>query len=311
MKRFIFLLLVITSFASCNKDKRGNVIYKITFTTEEISLHKKIQHGARSDDETLYAQFGDYITSLTPKKFTAKIWTIGYTDRVGWQDANILQYIEQNGDMVPYNDSIRYVDFSNNATVNFNPVIYGELDEDHNTFVIPQVDFIYFYFIPFYLYQEVELPSQYQSVTIDMFFSSMWPDPAAVLEGNILKIPQYQMINKISPDAQQNGGIYFVFGNCDSTYVVNKNGEYVGVSSDCPIAEPKNDLTIRSNKYAKTIFNSPEKGETVIMNGTLSFNTDNLIQVYAGADNIPYTNDDIFVYAPRFWERIGSSLEIY
>jgi hypothetical protein len=26
-----------------------------------------------------------------------------------------------------------------------------------------------------------------------------------------------------------------------------------------------------------------------------------MIQVYAGLDNIPYTSDDVFVYAPQFW----------
>jgi hypothetical protein len=41
----------------------------------------------------------------------------------------------------------------------------------------------------------------------------------------------------------------------------------------------------------------------------MSFNTTDLIHIYAGADNIPYTADDIFVYAPYFWERISVILE--
>jgi len=36
----------------------------------------------------------------------------------------------------------------------------------------------------------------------------------------------------------------------------------------------------------------------------------NLIQVYAGADEVAYTNDDVFVYAPSFWERLNVKLEI-
>ena len=31
---------------------------------------------------------------------------------------------------------------------------------------------------------------------------------------------------------------------------------------------------------------------------------ENIIQIYAGADNIPYTSDDIIVMEPKFWERI-------
>jgi len=40
----------------------------------------------------------------------------------------------------------------------------------------------------------------------------------------------------------------------------------------------------------------------------MTFDINNLIQIYAGADNIPYTSDDIFVYAPRFWERLSVNL---
>ncbi len=58
------------------------------------------------------------------------------------------------------------------------------------------------------------------------------------------------------------------------------------------------------------MYHKPLSGETVVMNGVLSFDTNGLIQVYAGPDNIPYTNDDVFVYAPKFWERINSRLDI-
>jgi hypothetical protein len=101
-----------------------------------------------------------------------------------------------------------------------------------------------------------------------------------------------------------------IFGNTESSFVVNPNGETVSLSEDCPIAEPGHDLTIRSHKYTNMVFNQPGEGQTAVMDGTLSFNTLDLIQVYAGTDNIPYTHDDIFVYAPKFWERINSKLEI-
>jgi hypothetical protein len=40
----------------------------------------------------------------------------------------------------------------------------------------------------------------------------------------------------------------------------------------------------------------------------MTYCINNLIQIYAGQDNIPYTSDDIFVYAPNFWERLSVSL---
>jgi hypothetical protein len=91
---------------------------------------------------------------------------------------------------------------------------------------------------------------------------------------------------------------------------VNPNGENIDFSEDCPIAAPGHDLTIRSHKYVNMIFNQPAEGETALMNGILSINTQDLIQVYAGVDNVPFTRDDIFVYAPKFWERISSRLDI-
>ncbi|MGE5457400.1 MAG: hypothetical protein ACM3RX_03515, partial [Methanococcaceae archaeon] len=69
-------------------------------------------------------------------------------------------------------------------------------------------------------------------------------------------------------------------------------------------------LIIRSNQYTNAIYQAPDANETLTMSGIVSFNTTGLIQVYAGADNMPYTRDDVFVYAPKFWERISSRLDM-
>lgn len=309
MKKLIYFLLITLIISSCEKDK-GKVTYKIKFTTDIINLKS-----AASD--TLYTQFGNYITSLTPQKFTANIWSLGYLDRVmvpGTNQANSLEYVNQQngcpGCLKPENHPDRYVDFSGNSTINVIPGIGGNVDGDRNTFQDDKVDFIYFYFIPYYLYQEVEIPAQYAGVQIDMFQPTD-QDPAAI-EGNILKVKHRQMIKKVYPNANMNQYIQFIFGNCSSTYVVNPNGEGIPLSDDSPLMNvTETNLTIRSNLYEKMIFNSPDKdSESAELNGVLSFNIRGLIQVYAGADNLPYTRDDIFVYAPRFWERIRSSLNI-
>ena len=286
------------------------ITYKMKFTTDKINLKSAVP-------DTLYTQFGDYITSLTPEKFTANVWSLGYLDRVlvpGTNQANSLEYVNQQygcpGCLKPVDHPDRYVDFSGNSNINVIPGIGGNINEDLNTFQDDQVDFIYFYFIPYYLYQEVELPGQYAGVQIDMF-QPIGQD-TAIIEGNILKVKHKQMIKKVYPNANMNQYIQFIFGNCDSTYVVNPNGEGIPLSSDSPLMNViETDLTIRSNLYTNMIFNSPGRdSESAELNGVLSFNTSGLIQVYAGSDNIPYTHDDIFVYAPRFWERIRSRLDI-
>ena len=315
MRRLFYLAIIILFAYSCKKQNgTGTVLYKIKFTTDEVQLsgtntdqEKYLAKAKSNNADNFYNQFGDYVTSLTPAKFTSRIWTIGYIDKViipNSNSANMLQYIEQNGEKLSASDPSRTVDFSNNNVVSFNPVIYGRVNTD-NQFEDAQIDFKYFYFLPYDLYQEVQLPSQYQNVQLNMFSSNS-------IVNNTLKVNHLEMLNKVFPNANVNGILYFIFGNTDSTFVVNPNREIVpGASVNNPIAFSNvSDLTIRSHKYSNMIYYSPAEGETVVMNGTLSFDTQDLIQVYSGADNIPYTSDDIFVYAPRFWERIYSKLEI-
>lgn len=298
MKTLFYILLTIVLLSSCKKES-GTVIYKINFTTNKI-----ISKSLKVETDNLYTQFGDYITSLTPSKFTAGIWTIGYVDTVfshSNNNAQVLQYMEQNSEKLSWDDPSRIVDFSENKTVTFNPILYGRMKDGQ--FVDKQIDFAYFYFLPTYFYQEVQLPAEYKNVQLNMFTS-------ASVNNNVLKVRHIEMLNKILPNAKTIHAFNFVFGNTDSTFVVNPNGETVQTSGNNPISDATNDLIIRSNKYTNMIYNAPSSGETIVMNGVLSFDSKDLIQVYAGADNIPYTSDDIFVYAPQFWERINSRLDI-
>lgn len=313
MKRLIPLVLILLLSYSC-KEQTGTVLYKIKFTTNEVQLSgantyldKNLSEAKSQNADSYYIQFGDYVTSLTPSRFTSRIWTIGYVDKVtvpGSNSANLLQYIEQNGEKLSANDPSRTVDFTNNNVVSFDPVIYGRVN-NNNQFEDPQIDFKYFYFLPFDLYQEVRLPLQYQNVQLNMFSDNSIVD-------NTLKVNHQEMLRKVFPNANVDGMIYFIFGNTDSTFVVNPNREIVtGSSENNPITYSNvSNLVIRSHKYNNMIYNAPAEGETIVMNGTLSFNTQDLIQVYSGNDNIPYTSDDIFVYAPKFWERIYSKLDI-
>ena len=81
MKTQLYFLLIIVILSSCKKGV-GTVHYKIKFTTNEIIVKDaKSLITAKSVSEDLYTNFGEYITSLTPAKFTAKIWTIGLLRR--------------------------------------------------------------------------------------------------------------------------------------------------------------------------------------------------------------------------------------
>ena len=94
-----------------------------------------------------------------------------------------------------------------------------------------------------------------------------------------------------------------VFGNTSSTYIYSSTG----TSIDDPMGTGGD--IIRSNKFNSIIISEIPEGETKAINGIMTYNTTDLIQIYAGKDNMPYTNDDVFVYAPNFWERISVSLD--
>jgi hypothetical protein len=309
MKVLFYILLITVLLVSCEKEV-GKVLYKIKFTTDEITLHNvKSAKSTKSAPDDFYPNFGAYITSLTPTKFTAKIWTIGYCNAVIEQNNNnaqLLQYIDQNPDNLPSDDPSRFVDFSDNVTVNFDkPVVFGRLRdgilEDKN------IDFIYFFFMPYYLYQEIQLPPEYEGIPMNSWLM----EDNAVVEDNILKTRHSPLMRPVFPNQPPTLETYFYFGNTDSTFVVNPNHEEVPTSEDNPMMYPSTRaLIIRSDRYVSTAYHAPDAGETLTMNGIVSFNTTDLIQVYAGADNIPYTSDDVFVYAPKFWERISSRLDI-
>lgn len=92
-----------------------------------------------------------------------------------------------------------------------------------------------------------------------------------------------------------------IFGDTDSSYVLN-------LFTD-PHDYPNNltydgDYIVRSKKYTPITFEPLDVSDkTTKIKATLSFDYDNLIQVYTGIDIIPFTKDDGFLYEPNFFGR--------
>jgi len=72
-----------------------------------------------------------------------------------------------------------------------------------------------------------------------------------IIVNGVLKCRHNEMLNKIFPNANINDGVYFYFGNTNSTFVVNQNGESVPTSANNPITNTTSVLIIRSDKFAK------------------------------------------------------------
>lgn len=316
-KAFYFLIIIF--LASCSKDDGGKLVCNMTYNlTNEMkaSLHKK----AYSTSDR-YTQFGNYITSVTPDKFLIKFLSLKLCNT--WENQNNnLEIIDNN--KLDWTSTDRIADFSENSTVSI--AIDGNIPTD--------LEMIYLVSIPMFYYQEFELPEQYSGFTIDMDGStnlaclsfggaSNIDYPAAndgiggIKEGRIVKGGNNPLMAPIFDenwiDVILNGfpGNFpewprtAVFGNTNSTFIYSSTG----TSIDDPLGTGGD--IIRSNKFNSITLQAIPEGETKTITGIMTFNTAELIQIYAGKDNIPYTSDDVFVYAPKFWERISVILNSY
>lgn len=278
----------------------GKVNSKIQYSSV---AHNK--NSVKKNSDTIYTQFGDYITSITPSVFRAKFHTIRYQDNYSGQSS-----IELIVNELPANDPLRYANFSDNSSVTMVPTFWGDLrcsDDNSSCYFANATQLLYFYFRLQYFIQEVELPQQYASLPFLYQFS--FSDSVDENQGNwgsltnnILKTKSSNFLYKLYTDAPIPD--LYVFGNTDSTfqYLVDVPGQTI----DNPMGgSGVGYYIIRSNKFSTFSFIPPSATETKTYTTTMSFDYNNLIQIYAGEDNIPYSQDDIFVYAPNYWERLS------
>lgn len=307
MKKNIWIFFGLIALFGCKKNEdntyvAGKIITKVNYERETDQVKKKNGDLKEIMPDSLYANFGNYITSITPRVFKAKFHTIRFVDELkGFSQIELLN------NNLPDKDPLRYADFTSNSSVTLVPSLNGNLTNEESSFA-DTVLFKYFYFRIQFFYQEFELPSGYDDVNaLDQFyFANVYEDDEnrqmwCTRVNNILSaryrlfmIPLYEAAQR-APDA-------FVFGGTDSTYLLNLFIHPHDYPDNLPY---DGDYIVRSNNYTpitfKPNFNS-NKTTTILT--TLTFNYDNLIQIYAGKDNIPYTKDDIFVYEPNFFDRL-------
>lgn len=302
--RNLFILLTITLvFTACKKDDEiGTLKHKLEFKTAPTIRNTL--------SDSVYTQFGQYITSVSPSVFKAKLNFLFYKDAWGSAEEVMFSYVDgQNG---AQNVEISvFVDFSNNQVLEIEPIIY------HKGFLPEIIDLVYFTFGPYYLYQEFSIPAQYDTITLNQF-NAFYPESLGMNQGGtqyycdsvkfgtLIKTRYAPLIVPIWGSQYPS---LILFGCTDSTYIFNAAHDEVQTGPDYPISSG-NESVIRSHKFTAEEIVMPMNDEVSTMHSTISFDTQNLIQIYAGADNIPYTSDDVFVYAPNYWERINVNLSI-
>jgi len=303
MKPFIGIVFLLLFLGACGK-KYGDMRYKAKFTTQGEDIYSK-------KSGTLYSGFGTYITSITPYHFSCKMSMLMFQDNLN-EDCHMISYVDGHDNQPGY-EIASYADFSANKEVEFTPILYSK-DMRDGVFEQKEVDFRFLTFIPIYFEHEFEIPIQYLSL-VQSGNSIFTRDGATYnYDSNQNKITVHTKGNFSYGAIHGNAnamptGFTLVFGNTDSSYIYSYKGIDLPEDKRFPFWYQENGVIIRSDKYTPLKVIMPDEGQTNIMYSTVSFNTDNLIQVYAGNDQIPYTLDDVFVYAPQFWDRMHVKLE--
>jgi hypothetical protein len=307
MKRVIWFIIGLHILSGCNKHEEntwipGKIITQVNYRgAYDNSLMKNFSSKATNSND-LYTGFGYYITSVTPKVFKAKFICIRYVDELNAY--NQMELIDNN---LPDKDPLKYADFTNSSSVTLFPTLNGNLVNEGASFD-SRVLFKYFYFRIQYFYQEIQLPEQYASIdALDQFsYANSYDDDEnnqtySSLANNILKA-RYRMFLAPKFGHMQRGVDAFVFGGTDSSYVINLFTDLHDFPNNLPY---DGDYIVRSKNYTPITFTPSESSDkNTLINATVSFDYNNLIQIYAGADNIPYTKDDVFLYEPYFYDRL-------
>jgi len=286
--KYLYLIIVgIFLFWGCKKEKYGNTRQTIRVTTEAYS--GKLKSAQKVNEYNRYTQFGDFITTITPSSFIGELTAVRFHDDTihGNLGGSFMTMVMTD---LHAGDEPVIADFSNGATLTVIPVLNGDMIEnpDGQGASFREAVTFKFLWVGMGLKQVIELPSEYTNVQLkqfDLIFSKK--------EGNILTtelIPLYEPINELS---QLNNGIGIYFGMTDSTFVTE--GTILGNSWS---------RYIRSSHFKEWTMTPPLPEQTKTYVSTIGFPNENIIQIYAGADNIPYTSDDIIVMEPKFWERI-------
>ena len=301
------ILLFVVLFAGCSRNEGLDLRFKAIYTSEPaMEKSSSLKSGTGQTTATGdYTQFGDFLGSITPEKVTAAFNTIRFVDRKETEPGmpTMLEIIGVNW---PYDDPRRFADFTNGNTLEVVPEIYGNVDTD-GWFVDNNIRMKYLFILPQEFVLEIDLPDQLSGSVFGSYQGVYYDKQGDKLKCG-LEFPLYHIENE-GYDIRH--GIYlrgFVFGETETTYIVRQNNIPVGDVAEL-ITQAGPHSVVRSSRYVSPVLYPPERGETKFITTTISFDPENILQYYAGADNIPNTWDDILVFVPNFWERFSVIVE--
>jgi hypothetical protein len=268
----------------CEKEKLGNTQEKYGNTHHQLKVTSK-SYVKKKSTELKYTQFGDFITSITPVSCVGELEYVRFYENSQLESSSFLTLVHREPNQ---GENRVLADFTNNATISLIPEINGDLilNPDGQGASFKKDVTMTLLWVRLGITQAFELPAQYTSVNLPY-----WNRKRVGNKITTGMIDLNQQVNELSKFGNE---IPFAFGLTDSTFI-----EY-GYLQD------KYNLTryIRSSKYKSWTMTPPLPDQTKTYVSTMGFLNDNIIQIYAGPDNIPYTSDDVIVLEPKYWEKI-------
>lgn len=294
--------MIALTFFGCNR-KEGLDLKFRTIYTSQAGASKSAFKTSQATSTDHYTQFGDFLGTITPYKVTAKFNTIRFIDRKN-TEKGMQTMLEIIGVNWPFDDERRFADFTNGNEIEVIPEIYGNVSND-GWFVDKNIKLKYLLILPQEFILEFKVPDQLtDNLTSyrDVYFEKEQTNVRCGINFLLYHL-NYEGL-AIGNGIGLNG---FVFGETDTSYIVYQNHI---PADDVPelITQAQPNCVVRSADYVSPVLTPPSQGKTKIITTRISFNSQDIIQHYAGQDNTPNTWDDIFVFVPKFWE--GFNVEI-
>lgn len=288
MRLFLLLALVVLLLGGCKKEKYGTLRQEIKVTSQS---QQGVMRYLKASNGLYHTHLGDHIVSLTPQSFKGLLLVVRFHAENDDFSPKMTLVMRQ-----PYiGEEPLVADFSNGATLAVIPELNGDMMQNPDGiggYYRNDVTFKMLWLCMGIL-QQVELPEEYANVSLAQF--SHYTSEHAVKSGRMLTtslMPLNQVVPELSVFIGGNS-MHFAFGISDSTYITH--GPFLAVPPT---------YHVRSSNYVPWTMTPPLVDEVRTNVSTIGFVTDNIIQVYAGSDNVPYTSDDIVVFEPRYWERM-------
>ncbi len=305
---YILIFLILATSCKQGLDVKFRTIFKKSTVNQAVSENKFLN---KKESNGSFSHFGDFIGTITPTKVSVVFNALKFldSDTDDWPGTTI-ELIDNH---LSHDDTLRYADFTNGNSIELKPTMYGNTTNE-GWFVNKDVVLKYLIISPRLFVFDFNLPEQYNSVQIINDHSGIDNYPPSegfgfppgfndftVRNGNKLTcISQFFLQHEYL--GASNSPAEFIFGGTDSCYIVKHDN--IPDWEKCGMIQKMNSRCVaRSGNYISPILTEPLPGITKTITTTISFNSNDIIEVYAGRDNVPYTYDDIFAFPPKFWDR--------